>query len=151
LSSSSQRDPNFFIDQFGAVRRRVSALAAAAYAELDLGTTQAKFLRHIGEVPAGAAISQAELARVAQSDPALTGRTVETLVERGYVVREASLVDRRAYVLALTPAGRKIRDRVRAIRTKVATRVVAALDARDLADFDRIAAKLLSALGAELE
>lgn len=145
--SRSARDPNEFIDQFGAVRRRVSALAAAAYAELDLGTTQAKFLRHIGEAAAGAAITQAELARAAQADPALTGRTVETLVERGYVLREPSPTDRRAYVVALTPAGKKMRDRVLAVRTKIATRVVAALDEDDLAAFARISAKLLAGLG----
>ncbi|MCW5803577.1 MAG: MarR family transcriptional regulator [Deltaproteobacteria bacterium] len=141
-----ERDPNAFIDKFGAVRRRVSALAAAAYAELDLGTTQAKFLRHVGDLPADAAISQAELARATQSDPALTGRTIETLVERGLVAREPSPTDRRAYVVSLTPAGRRTCERVRAMRTKFATRVVAALDERDLDDFDRIAGKLLAAL-----
>lgn len=146
ILSRSARDPNAFIDQLGAVRRRITALAAAAYAELDLGTTQAKFLRHIGELAPDAAVSQAELARATQSDPALTGRSIEALVERGLVVRSPSPTDRRAYVVALTPAGRKLRERVRALRTRLATRVVAALDEQDLDDFERIAAKLLAAL-----
>lgn len=142
----SRRDPNTFVDQFAAVRRRVSALAASAYAELDLGVTQAKFLRHLGDAPADAPVSQAELARVAQADPALTGRTLEVLIERGLVVREASPLDRRAYVVALTPAGRKMRDKVRAVRTRFAAHITSALDDRDLDDFERIATKLLAAL-----
>jgi DNA-binding MarR family transcriptional regulator len=133
------------MDQFGAVRRRVSALGATAYAELDLGTTQAKFLRHIGDQ--AVAISQADLARATTSDPALTGRTIETLVERGLVTREPSSTDRRAWVVALTPAGKKLHKQVSAIRTRFAREIIAALDERDLADFDRIAAKLLAALG----
>ena len=138
-----RRDPTEFIDTFGAVKRRITALAAQAYATVELGSMQAKLLRHIGRT---SPISQAELARATESDPSLTGRALQTLIERGLVSRERSEEDRREYVLELTPAGRRVRDRVLTLRAGLAARIVGALDQRDLDDFDRIAEKILAAL-----
>jgi DNA-binding MarR family transcriptional regulator len=139
----SRRDPTEFIDTFGTVRRRISALAAQAYAAIDLGPMQAKLLRHLGK---HAPISQAELARITDSDPALAGRVLTTLIERGLIARERSTIDRREYVLELTPAGRRTRDKIEKLRSDLAARVVGALDPRDLEDFDRIAKKILDAV-----
>jgi DNA-binding MarR family transcriptional regulator len=140
-----RRDPTEFIDTFGALRRRLVAVAAQAYATVELGSTQAKFLRHIGQ---RSRISQAELARATGTDPTLTGRVLQTLIERGLVRRERSDEDRREYVLELGAAGRRARSRVEKLRAQVAARVVAALDERDLEDFDRIANKILAAFEA---
>ena len=140
----SRRDPTEFIDRFGTVRRRISALAAQAYATADLGPMQAKLIRHLGK---HAPISQAELARITESDPALAGRVLAALIERGLIRRERSTVDRREYVLELTAAGRRVRDRIEKLRGDLAARIVGPLDARDLADFDRIAKKILDGLG----
>jgi DNA-binding MarR family transcriptional regulator len=139
----SRRDPNAFIDTFGTVRRRITAAAAQAYAGADLGPMQAKLVRHLGK---HAPISQAELARITESDPALAGRVLATLIERGLIVRERSEVDRREYVLELTAAGRRVRDRIERLRSALAARIVSALDARDLDDFDRIAKKILASV-----
>ncbi len=139
----STRDPTEFIDTFGTVRRRISALAAQAYAAADLGPMQAKLLRHLGK---HAPISQAELARITDSDPALAGRVLATLIERGLIARERSTADRREYVLTLTAAGRRMRDRIEKLRGELAARIVGALDARDLADFARIAKKILDSV-----
>jgi len=138
----ARRDPTDFIDTFGTVRRRITALAGAAYAEADVGSMQAKLVRHIGR---HSPISQAELARRTQSDPTLTSRTLVALEERGLVRRERSEEDRREYVLELTAAGRRLCDRIETLRTQLAARVVAVLDERDLEAFDRIAAKILNA------
>ena len=138
-----RREPTEFIDTFGAVKRRITAVAAQAYARVELGATQAKFLRHIGQK---SRISQAELARATETDPTLTGRVLQTLVERGLVRRERSDEDRREYVLELGAAGKRARERVEKLRGELAARVVAALDERDLDDFDRIARKILAAL-----
>ena len=139
----SRRDPTEFIDTFGAVRRRIAALAAQSYATIELGPMQAKLLRHLGK---HAPISQAELARLTDSDPALAGRVLGALIERGLIARERSEEDRREYVLELTAAGRRTRDRIEKLRSELAARVVRTLDQRDLADFDRIARKLLDAM-----
>lgn len=135
--------PTDFIERFGLVRRKISALGAAAYAELDLGTMQAKTLRHIGK---NSQISQAALARAIDSDPTLTSRTLANLIERGLVKKERSEEDRREYVLELTAAGKRLVEKVNKLRGDMAARVVGMLDDKDLADFDRVSRKLLAAL-----
>ena len=138
----SKPDPHAFYDRLGAVMRALRSAAAQAYAPLDLGTAQAKFLRYIGEEQG---ISQAELARATVTAPTLTGRALEPLIERGWVKRTRSEEDRREYVLELTAAGKRARDRVLAARETIIAEVARALDDRDVRDFERIAAKILAA------
>jgi DNA-binding MarR family transcriptional regulator len=138
-----QRDSHAFYDRLSAVMRALRSAAAQAYAPLDLGTAQAKFLRHIGEQQG---ISQAELARATFTAPTLTGRALEPLVERGWVRRKRSEEDRREYVLELTAAGKRARDRVLQAREEIIAQVARALDDRDVRDFERIAQKILAAL-----
>ena len=135
------RDPHEFFDRFTAVARCLRAVAGQAYATFDVGSAQAKFLRHIGK---NSRISQADLARATDTAPTLTGRVIETLVERGWVRRKRSEQDRREYVLELTAAGRRARDKVEAARQEIIERIEALLDQRDIDDFDRIAKKVLA-------
>ena len=62
------------------------------------------------------------------------------------VQRGRSDADRRQYVLELTASGQRARKRVDEARRQVAERMVAALEDRDLSDFERIAKRLLAAL-----
>src|SRR5580698_6113539 len=105
VANSSQE----FYERFAAVYRCIRGLAEQAYAAIDVGSTQAKFLRHIG---ANSRMSQAELARITQTAPTLTGRVLDALVEHGWVRRERSTEDRREYTLELTAAGKRVRARV---------------------------------------
>ncbi len=140
-----RRDPIEFVETFGAVKRCFTSLATQGYAVAEIGSTQAKFLRTIGR---RSRISQAELARATSTDPTLTGRALQTLLERGWVRRERSDEDRREYVLELSAAGKRTLERVEKLRAEIAARVVAPLDDRDLEDFDRIAKKILAAFAA---
>lgn len=142
----SRREPEAFIERFGTVRRRITAMAAQAYAQADIGHMQAKLIRHIGR---SAPISQAELARATDQDAALTGRAIQSLIERGLVARERSDEDRREYVVSLTAPGKRMFEKVTRLRSQLAAQIVAALDERDLADFDRIADKILAATAAK--
>lgn len=136
----AKRDPNEFLDTFGILSRTVRGAVARAYAEIDqLGTTQAKFLRHIGK---NGKMSQADLSRATDTHPALTGRALETLMERGWVRRKRNEEDRRQYLVELTASGQRMRARVEEARIEIAKRVVEMLDDRDLEDFERIAKKL---------
>jgi DNA-binding MarR family transcriptional regulator len=128
---------------FGELRRCITAIAAQTYASIELGSTQAKFLRHIGR---HSLMSQAELARATGTDPTLTGRVLQTLIDRGLVLRQRSDEDRRVYVLELSAAGRRAQERVEKLRAQVAARIVASLDERDFEDFERIRNKILAAL-----
>ena len=130
-----------FFEAFASLTKRVRALASARYAELGLGSTQAKFLRHIES-----GISQADLARATDTAPALLGRAIEPLIERGWIRRTRSETDRRQYDLELTASGKRMRERVEAVRNAMSEELDRALDDRDRADFERIAKKLLAHL-----
>jgi DNA-binding MarR family transcriptional regulator len=139
--SGVPRGDHEFYESFGAVTRCLRSVAAQAYATFEVGSAQAKFLRHIGR---HSRISQADLARATATAPTLTGRALETLVERGWVRRKRSEEDRREYVLELTPSGQRARERVEEARAGIIDRIAKALDERDVEDFDRIAKKILA-------
>jgi DNA-binding MarR family transcriptional regulator len=134
-----RRPPNEVLESFGILVRGVRAVLAQAYASFDLGSVQAKFVRHIGE---NSSISQADLARATSTDPALTGRVVTTLIERGWIRRKRSQQDRREYVVELTAAGKRARQRAEEAREQVAKRLTAVLDDRDLNDIARVGKKI---------
>jgi len=139
----ARRNPDEFLESFSQLSRCLRALAARTYATFEVGSTQAKFLRHIGQ---NSRLSQADLARATATDPTLTGRALETLIERGWVRRSNSEADRRQYVLELTAAGQRTRKKIEEARRRIAVQMTDVLDGRDLEDFDRIARKLLAAL-----
>ena len=141
----TRREPGEFLESFSTVWRTIRSVAAQAYAVFEVGSMQAKFLRHVGR---HSRISQADLARATGSDPALTGRALETLIDRGWVRRTRSEEDRRQYVLELTASGHRARKRVEEARERIAERIAAALDERDVEDFQRIAQKILAAFEA---
>lgn len=137
----AKREAEQFLDRFSGLARAVRLAGAQAYASFDVGSAQARFLRHLQQFPGS---SQADLARATATDPTLTGRVLESLVERGWVRRERSQADRRQYVLTLSAQGRRVCERVNGARGEIAQRMVAALDERDVRDFERVAGKLLS-------
>jgi DNA-binding MarR family transcriptional regulator len=137
-----RRASDELLDSFSAVARSLRAAAAQTYATFEVGSAQAKLLRHIG---GGSGTSQADLARATGSDPTLTGRVLETLIARGWVRRKRSEEDRRRYVLELSAAGTRARARVEGARRQIARRMAAALDETDIEDFERIARKLRAA------
>ena len=136
-------DPHVFFERFVALLKAVRAASAHAYAKVDVGSAQAKLLRHIGR---NSRISQADLARATDTAPTLTGRAVEPLVERGWIRRKRSEEDRREYILELTAAGERMRGKVDGAREALIQRLAAVLDERDVADFERIAKKILAEL-----
>lgn len=142
------RDSHDFYESLSAVMKRIRSVAAQAYATFEVGSAQAKFLRHIGR---HSRISQADLARATDTAPTLTGRALETLVERGWVRRKRSEEDRRQYILELTAAGQRARERVDEARNGIIKRMASALDERDVEDFDRIAKKILAEFADSVE
>ena len=143
----ASRDPHEFWDRFAAVMRTIRSVAAQAYAEFEVGSAQAKFLHHIGQ---HSRISQADLARATDTAPTLTGRALETLIERGWVRRKRNRDDRREYLLELTAAGLRTRTRVEEAREEIIAKIGAVLDVRDIEDFERISQKILAVFGTEV-
>src|SRR3569623_719403 len=56
----AKREPDEFLERFSDLSRCLRALAGRTYAAFEVGSAQAKFLRHIGR---SSRISQADLAR----------------------------------------------------------------------------------------
>ena len=139
--TAPRRDAHEVFDRFSAVMRCLRAVASQAYAAFDVGSAQAKFLRHIGQ---HSRISQADLARATDTAPTLTGRALEPLIERGWIRRKRSEEDRREYVIELTAAGQRARERVEGAREQIIQRLASVLDDRDAEDFQRIASKILA-------
>src|ERR1700760_456532 len=125
----SKRDSARFVETFTALKKCVNAVARQAYATLGLGQTQVRFLREIGQ---GDGVSQADLARATNTDPALTGRALQTLIERGWILRERSKQDRRGYVLSLSASGLRALGRIKQARLHLMEKVTGPLDHRDL-------------------
>jgi DNA-binding MarR family transcriptional regulator len=132
------------METFGALKRCVMAVATEIYGDVGMGSVQVRFLSHIAQ---HGRISQADLARATQTDPALTGRALQGMLERGVIRRERSKKDRREYLLELGPKGRESLAEVERARARLAQRLVRPLDDRDLADFERISRKLIAAFG----
>jgi DNA-binding MarR family transcriptional regulator len=134
------RVPPHFVERFSEVKRRLAAVVDQEFAPLGIGSTQAKLLRAI---QGGSTSSQADLARTTGTDPAAAGRALRTLLDRRLVRRRRSRDDRRAFALQLSAEGEALLGQVQAARDKLAARIEACLDRRDLAAFERIARKLL--------
>ena len=132
------------METFSAFKRCVMAVVVEMYAGLGMGGTQVRFLKHIAR---HGRISQAELARATGTDPALTGRALQSLMERGAIRRERSKTDRREYLLDLGPAGAESVAQVVRAHGLLAERLVKPLDDRDLKDFQRITKRLVEAFG----
>ena len=139
---SSRRLAHEFLDTYARLKRSLAALTAREYAQLELGSAQVRFLKQIARSPS---ISQAELARATETDPALTGRALQTLIKRGWVRRVRSATDKRAYLLQLGAGGKRIMSRVEAVRSELAEQITASLDDRDREDFRRIVDKIVTA------
>jgi len=131
------------LDLFFAVKRARGWTDKRTCDALDIGPTKIRLIEYIAEHDG---VSQTEVARATDTDKALTGRSVQSFVENGWVRRERSSVDNRAYVLSLSPSGRKLVNQLATIRDQVMNRVIHTFNGRDVADFRRIVSKLLETM-----
>jgi DNA-binding MarR family transcriptional regulator len=90
-------------------------------------------------------VSQAELARATDTDKALAGRVIEGLIERGWLRRDRSSEDARAYIVSLSASGRKVATQLNHIGSDIVNKISQTLDDKDVEDFKRIANKLIDA------
>ena len=77
--------------------------------QCDVNTSQCFLVVEIGRKP-GTCVK--ELAQILRQDKSGISRSVEELVQKGYVNREPSREDRRSVVLSLTESGRERFDRI---------------------------------------
>jgi DNA-binding MarR family transcriptional regulator len=94
------------------INRSTSPEMFRVLGELGLSFTQMKALF----VLEAEALSVKDLAERLSMSVAAMSRSVEGLVQRGYVTRSESAADRRSRVIALLPQGRDVLDRLVAAR-----------------------------------
>jgi DNA-binding MarR family transcriptional regulator len=105
-------------------------------------STQARLLLYAAEHHG---VSQAELARATDTDKALAGRVIEGLIERGWLRRDRSSEDARAYIVSVSASGRKVATQLNRIGSEILSKLSQTLDDKDVEEFKRIANKLIDA------
>lgn len=84
------------------IKREFNRMLKEAHPEITITSDQWVILKRISEQDA---INQREVAAVTGKDPASITRTLDLLVKKGWVERQAMPDDRRAYLINLTEVG----------------------------------------------
>ncbi|KQY83028.1 transcriptional regulator [Paenibacillus sp. Root52] len=91
----------------GLTHRKAVALLATKFKPYDITTEQFSVLFNIGK---GEGVNQKEVALRVFKDQPTTARIIDLLEKKGWVERQTSEQDRRAYLLYLTTEGRTMLD-----------------------------------------
>jgi len=96
------------------VTNRWQAAQRAALKPFDLTHVQFVLLASLTWMRADGPVTQRSLADHAATDPMMTSQVLRTLEAQGYVTRAAHPGDKRAWALAVTPAGAALANRANA-------------------------------------
>jgi DNA-binding MarR family transcriptional regulator len=111
-------------------------------AELDLSFVRVRALRRLTRGP----LTLRELAGKLFTDAPYTTLIVDDLEARGLVTRTVNPADKRAKVVALTPAGEQLAAKAQAILNRPPEALLN-LPAKDLAELERIVEVVLASRG----
>jgi MarR family transcriptional regulator, lower aerobic nicotinate degradation pathway regulator len=126
------------------VRGGTLAICTEALAPLDLHVKQFGMLLVLAsEGPH----SQQFLSEWTRMDRTTMVALVDSLEERGYVRRERNPEDRRAYLVTITPEGRRVLRRAQTAMAKAEGRVLASLDKGETAQLLDLLAKVAADIG----
>jgi len=121
---------------------RLNALSAPALAELGLGAREWVVLSLVAK---SAPCSQQALARQLRVDRTTMVALVDALERLGLVTRERDPVDRRAYALQLTPAGKRVAARGEKLISRAQEKFFDPLDVSERKQLLSALAKVVSA------
>ncbi|MHA3703345.1 MarR family winged helix-turn-helix transcriptional regulator [Jatrophihabitans sp. YIM 134969] len=126
--------PAFDADEVSRFRVAVTKAAKGVDRQVDtdgLTRTQVSVLSSTARL---GPLSAGELAHQEGLNPTMLSRVLGKLETRGLVTRSPDPTDKRVTVVAVTPTGRLLHQRLRRDRTKVFTRAVTAIGADHAAD-----------------
>ncbi len=118
-------------------------MRAAVNDAMPLGGETVAAVIVIGHVPS---LSIDQLSRILRLSHAGAVRLVDRLVERGFVEKKPSALDRRTMSLALTLSGRKQREELLELRRAALSTLLAPVSSEDLSALERIAETIVAAL-----
>jgi DNA-binding MarR family transcriptional regulator len=135
------------LDELGRLRRGINLMAVQILKPVEVGPKQALILSHLYSRKT---CSLADLSRSTITDPAATGRTVDTLIKRGWIDQREHPTDRRQWVVQLTSKGKQIAREVERLRHQLATDVISKLSHSEKKTFALLVRKLISGVSAEV-
>jgi DNA-binding MarR family transcriptional regulator len=102
---------------FAKVRRKLNLKYSQAVKHLGIGPKQAAILRELIVLKSA---SHNEIALLTQTDPAETGKVIETLIKKRWVKRTDHPQDRRRWQVSLTDTGTNAAQKIHEIHRRLA-------------------------------
>ncbi len=147
-----QARPDLDVTPMGVLGRlsRASRIAEreqqALFTELGLQPGEFDLLATMRRAGPPTGLTAGALARSAMKTSGAITNRVDHLVAKGYVTRAVDPANRRAVLIALTPAGRTLIDHAVAAHVENERRILAGLDSRQLGDLAGLLRELLISL-----
>jgi DNA-binding MarR family transcriptional regulator len=116
------------------------------FAQAGLGNGDFDVLASLRRSGAPYKLTPTELAGTTMVTSGAVTKRVDRLVEQGLVERSVSETDGRGRVIALTPEGKALQERLHPLHLANEERLIAALDATERRQLGRLLAKLLRSL-----
>jgi DNA-binding MarR family transcriptional regulator len=118
------------------------AFKAKALARIEQEGFEAHHYSLLAMLGEGAKETQATIADALALDPSRLVALLDSLEDRGLVVRQRDPHDRRRHVVSITPDGKRQLQRLRSIANQLEDEFFAPLDAEERADFHRLLLEL---------
>ncbi|HTL11148.1 MAG TPA: MarR family transcriptional regulator [Bdellovibrionota bacterium] len=125
---STKSDDLKVLELWRKIRRQLNLRATHAVRPLGIGLKQAIFIK---ELMIQGACSATDLARLTDTDPAATGKVIETLRKKKWVSRTDDPSDRRRWKITLTAEGKTAAKQIDTTFKGVAQDFCSPLSARD--------------------
>jgi DNA-binding MarR family transcriptional regulator len=128
-------EPAPILQKFGKLRRLLNAKLSQELRQFEIGPTQGLLLRTIRRLNS---CSLAELSRETQTDPAATGKSVDSLIRQAWVKKQKHPTDRRQWIVSLTREGKLMTRKLDPIWDQTARALVFPLNQKERSEFHRM-------------
>lgn len=125
---------------------RVNIRAAVNANELGLNAMHVRCLHVIADTPDCTANC---IVKKMGRDKAQIARLVKDMIEKGWLEKTPSSEDKRSYILTLSESGRALQQKISVIEKDLEKTLLTGLTEKDVAEFQRIAEKMLANLAKE--
>lgn len=133
------REYIFSLSQF----YRVNIRSAVNASELGLNGMHVRCMFIIGKTKECTAN---DMVKQMGRDKAQIARLVKEMLEKGWIVKQASEIDKRSQILSLSNTGADLQLKISVLEQKLEKRIVAGLSTQEVKEFQRICAKMLANL-----
>jgi DNA-binding MarR family transcriptional regulator len=122
---------------------RVNIRAAVNASELGLNGMHVRCLHVIATTPACTANC---IVKNMGRDKAQIARLVKEMIAKGWLEKRVSSEDKRSQILSLSASGSQLQQKISLLEKSIESTILTGLSEQDVADFQRIAGKMLDNL-----